>query len=258
MNALVSILTPSFNAEKFIAQTIQSVLDQTYNNWELIIVDDASTDDTIARISTFLVQDPRIILIQNSINQGAAYSRNVATHHAKGDYIAFLDADDLWHPKKLEKQLGVMKTNNNAVCYTSYLHIDTQGNKLNKRIVALKTLSYNKQHKNNYIGNLTGMYHAKKIGKIMAPNMRKRQDWAVWLEAIKRNKKPAIGIQEDLAYYRVQKNSISSNKIGLLKYNYWFYRKHLGYSTIASGYHLLRFLGEYFIVRPRYIQNTSK
>ena len=98
------------------------------------------------------------------------------------------------------------------------------------------------------------MYNAEVLGKIIAPNLRKRQDWAVWLEAIKRNKKPAIGLQEDLGYYRVHKKSMSSNKVGLVKYNYWFYNKHLGYSKTASGFYLVQFLWEYFFIRPKFIQ----
>ena len=254
MSKLVSIITPSYNSEKYISETIQSVINQTYQNWELVIVDDASTDTTVKIIQEFIKQDNRIKLLQNKANKGAAFSRNRATKVAKGDYIAFLDADDLWIPKKLEKQINFMIKYDNAVCYSSYLHIDETGNPLKKRIVALPSLSYKKQLKNNYIGNLTGVYNARKLGKINAPNLRKRQDWAVWLEAIKRNKKPAIGLQEDLALYRVRKNSISAKKIGLVKYNYAFYNKHLGYSKIASGFYLLRFLWEYFLVRPKYIQ----
>ncbi len=254
MSALISIITPCFNSEKYIALTIRSVLKQTYPYWELIVVDDASTDATPKIIEEFIKKDNRIVLIQNPNNQGAASSRNLATQKAKGDFIAFLDADDLWHPEKLKKQLDFMKLHDNAVCYTSYLHIDEKGNSLNKRVLAMPQLSYKKQFRNNYIGNLSGIYNATKIGKIIAPNLRKRQDWAVWLEAIKRNKKPAIGLQEDMAFYRVRKNSISANKTSLLKYNYWFYNKHLGYSKASSVYFLLLFLAEYFFVRPKYIQ----
>jgi len=251
---LVSIITPLYNAAPYIEKTIQSVLDQSYQNWELIIVDDASTDTSVAIVTTNFGNEPRIKLTTVSSNQGAAHCRNLATAEATGDYIAFLDADDLWHSKKLEKQLHFMQMNNCDVSFTSYQHIDEQGKSLQKRIVAMPKLTYNKQHKNNYIGNLTGMYNARDLGKIIAPNIRKRQDWAVWLEAIKKSGKPALGLQEDLAYYRVRQDSISANKSKLIKYNYAFYRTYLGYSWLKSIVCMLQFFWEYFFVRPKNIQ----
>ncbi len=254
MSKLVSIITPSFNSEKYIFETIESVQNQSYSNWELLIVDDASTDTTCLIVERYSKKDFRIQLTKNTTNKGAAFCRNLATKLSKGTYIAFLDSDDLWHPNKLEKQINFMNKHQNAVSYTSYLHIDEEGKSLAKRIKAMPTLSYKKQLKNNYLGNLTGIYNVDVLGKIIAPNLRKRQDWAVWLEAIKRNKKPAIGLQEDLAFYRVHKKSMSSNKTRLLKYNYWFYTKHLGYSKIISAFYLVVFLWEYFFIRPKFIQ----
>jgi teichuronic acid biosynthesis glycosyltransferase TuaG len=240
---LVSIITPLYNASSFISETILSVQNQNYLNWELIIVDDASLDSSVKIAEEFANNDSRIFVYRNKQNKGAAFCRNLATEKAKGDFVAFLDADDLWHQDKLQKQLNLMQEKNNPVSCTSYLHIDEQGKLLNKRIKALPLLSYNKQHRNNYIGNLTGMYNASVLGKITAPNIRKRQDWAVWLEAIKRSGKPALGIQEDLAYYRIHKGGISSNKLNLIKYNYIFYRDYLGV-----------FFWEYFIHRPKQIE----
>lgn len=251
---LISIITPLFNAEKYIAQTLESVLHQTVEHWEHIIVDDASTDASTAIVTQWADKDPRIKLFKLTHNQGAAACRNKATLEAQGAFIAFLDSDDLWHPQKLERQLAFMQANRCEVSYTSYLHIDEAGKPLGKRVKALSELTYAKQHRNNYIGNLTGMYMASKIGKVIAPSIRKRQDWAVWLEAIKRSNKPALGIQEDLAYYRVRKNSISSNKFNLIPYNYKFYRQHLGYSRVSATLHLLRFFWEYFLIRPKQIE----
>jgi len=254
MTPLVSIITPLFNAEKFIAQTLESVQNQTYSNWEHIIVDDASKDNCIAIVEKQAQHDPRIQLIKFLENKGVAFCRNHATELAKGDYIAFLDSDDLWHPRKLERQIHFMEENNCEVSLTSYLHMDKAGNLLNKRIKAFPLLSYKKQHCNNYIGNLTGIYKASKLGKIQAPSIRKRQDWAVWLEAIKKSGKPALGIQEDLAYYRVREDSISSNKRNLVKYNFKFYHEYLGYSWLTSVFYLLRFFWEYFFIRPKQIE----
>ncbi len=255
---LISIITPLYNAESFISETMQSVLNQSYTNWEHIIVNDASTDGSLSKITAFAHNDERIRIEDVSTNKGAAYCRNLATTMACGSFIAFLDSDDLWHPDKLEKQLTFMNQNQCAVSYTSYIHIDEFGNSLNKRILALPELTYKKQHRNNYIGNLTGMYNAEILGKIASPDIRKRQDWAVWLEAIKRSGKPAMGMQEDLSFYRVRQDSMSSNKTNLVKYNYSFYKDHLGYSSIKSGWNMLKFFYEYFFVRPRYIQKLQQ
>ena len=251
---LVSIITPLYNAEKFIAETIASVQNQTYSNWEHIIVDDASSDSSVKITRDLATSDERIKFIENSVNKGAAVCRNRATEEAKGQFIAFLDADDLWSADKLEKQLRFMVEKKCSVSFTSYLHMDEDSRPLNKRIKALVSLSYEKQHSNNYIGNLTGIYKASDIGKIEAPNIKKRQDWALWLEAIKRNGKPALGLQEDLAFYRVHKGSMSGNKLNLVLHNFQFYHKYLGHSIIASAYYMLRFFWEYFLVRPRQIQ----
>jgi glycosyltransferase involved in cell wall biosynthesis len=251
---LVSVITPVYNAASFIAQTITSIQKQSYQNWELIVVDDASTDQGPAIISRLAQQDARIQFHPLSENHGAAYCRNMATKFARGDYIAFCDADDLWFPQKLEKQVSFMETERCLVSFSSYLHIDEDGHSLQKRVRAMPYLTYRKQRRNNYIGNLTGMYNASAIGKIEAPNIRKRQDWAVWLEAIRRSGSPALGIQEDLAYYRVRPGSISANKLKLVRHNYLFYRKHLAYGPLKSLYFLLLFFREYFFVRPTHIE----
>ena len=253
---LVSIITPLFNAEKYIAQTLLSVQQQSYSNWEHIIVNDASQDTSEAIVKKAAEKDARIQLVSLSENKGAAYCRNHATELAQGDYIAFLDSDDLWHPEKLTKQISFMQTHNCEVSYTSYLQINEAGESLQKRIKALDQLPYKKQLRNNYIGNLTGIYQAESLGKILAPPIRKRQDWAVWLMAIKKSGKPALGLVEDLAYYRVHEGSISSNKLSLIPHNFRFYRKHLGYSWIGSAYRLLRFFWEYFMIRPKNIEKA--
>lgn len=254
---LVSVIMPVYNSSRYISEAIKSVLAQTYTNWELIIVDDASTDGTAQIIERFATSQPRIISIKLATNNGPGFCRNKATEVAIGDYIAFLDSDDLWMLDKLEVQLDFMIENNCDVSFTSYLHIDETGNSLNKRVRAMTVLSHKKQFRNNYIGNLTGMYHAASLGKIESPKIPKRQDWALWLEAIKLSKKPARGIAQDLAYYRIRKNSVSSNKIGLLKHNFNFYKNHLGYSWPASLYFMSGFLWEYFFVRPKFIETLD-
>ena len=251
---LVSVITPLYNAEKFISQTIESVLAQTYQNWEHIIVDDCSTDQSVQWVKNYAEKDPRIRWVISEENKGAAVCRNEATQLAKGRFIAFLDSDDLWLPKKLETQINFMIKQNCGVSFTSYIHINEEGKSLNKRIKALKEVPFQKQHRNNYIGNLTGIYDIEKVGKIIAPNIRKRQDWAVWLEAIRKSGKPALGIQEDLAQYRVREGSISSNKWKLIQFNFRFYRDYLGYSWFKSVRCLLGFFWEYFVNRPKQIE----
>ena len=247
-----------FNSEEFISESINSVINQSYHNWELLLIDDCSTDKTIEIVNQYIVENNKIKLFKSELNQGAAYSRNRGIESAQGDYIAFLDADDLWKPNKLEIQIAFMETNQCDVCFSSYEQIDEKGKPLNKLIQALPELTYQKYLKSNYIGNLTGIYNAKTLGKITAPNLRKRQDWLLWLAAIKKSGKPAQGIQESLAYYRVRKNSMSSNKIDLLKHNYWVYKKGLCFSTLKSIGYMLIFLNEHFFIKSKQMVSINK
>lgn len=258
MAPLVSIITPMCNSEAYILEAIYSVINQTHKAWELILIDDKSEDNTLQIIKPFLKEFSNIILLKNETNLGAALTRNKGVIEAKGQYIAFLDADDLWKPHKLETQIAFMKRENCEVCFSSYDLIDEKGNPFNKRVKALKTLSYSKLLKSNYIGNLTGIYCVQKLGKIKSPNLRKRQDWLLWLSAIKKSGKPAQGIQESLANYRIRKDSMSSNKFNLIKYNYWVYKKGLGFSTLKSMYCMLVFLKEHFFVKPNQIVTINK
>lgn len=251
MSQLVSIITPLYNSEAFIIQTIHSVLQQSYTNWELVLIDDCSTDNTITIVNNFIAGNNQIKLIKNKENKGAAVSRNKGVMAAKGDYIAFLDADDLWKPKKLEKQIAFMQDQGCEVCFCSYEQINEKGKPLNKLIKALPVLTYKKYLKSNYIGNLTGIYNAKKRGKIKAPNLRKRQDWLLWLKAIELSGKPPKRLEESLALYRVRDNSISSNKLELLKHNYWVYKRGLSFSTPKSIYYMLIFLYEHFFIKSK-------
>ncbi|CAH8282811.1 hypothetical protein EV196_101661 [Mariniflexile fucanivorans] len=258
MKPLVSIITPLFNSEAFISETINSVINQTYKNWELLLIDDCSTDKTIEIAHQFVLKFPNIKLIKNDKNLGAAITRNKGIEASQGTYIAFLDGDDVWKPEKLEKQIAYMQAENCDVCFSGYEQIDEAGKPLNKLIKALPELTYQKYLKSNYIGNLTGIYNATVLGKIKAPDLRKRQDWLLWLAAIKKSGKPAKSIEESLAYYRVRKNSMSANKLNLLKYNYLVYRKGLGFSTIKSVYYMLIFLNEHFFVKSKLIVSTEK
>lgn len=252
-NSLVSVIMPVFNAENFIEAAVNSVISQTHSNWELFIIDDASTDGTLSNVENLAKQDLRIKVLRNKDNVGTGISRNKGIKAAQGDYIAFLDADDLWKPKKLEIQLEVMQQQGAAVCFSSYQPIEENGNSRNEIIEAYPILSYQKLLKSNYLGNLTGIYSTNKLGKIYAPEIRKRQDWALWLEAVEKGG-PAIGIQRCLAKYRVRKGSISGNKLAMLRYNFNIYHQVLGFSFPKSLVYMLIFLKEHFLVKPKQVK----
>jgi glycosyltransferase involved in cell wall biosynthesis len=253
---MVSIVTPAYNSEEFIAITIDSVIAQTFTNWELIVVNDGSTDKTQGIVEEYSQKDNRIRILNHTISKGAGVSRNYAIKKATGDYITFLDADDIWKPEKLEEQLKLLNDQNVAVCFSSYELIDEKGQLLNTIIEALEKVSYKKQLRCNYIGNLTGIYDVKKLGKIYMPEIPKRQDWILWLKAIEKGG-DAIGIKESLAFYRVRKDSISSNKWKLIKHNFNVYRKTLKFGWIKSIRFILIFLFEYFFVKSKQIKKIS-
>jgi teichuronic acid biosynthesis glycosyltransferase TuaG len=248
--ALVSVIMPAHNAAGFIAESIQTVMQQTYTEWELLVIDDASVDETSQVVEGLQAKDERIKLHRLPANQGAGFARNIGIKAATGDFICFLDADDLWKPHKLETQLKFMEQEQLDVCYSSYELINEDGKSLNRQIKALEYLSFNKLKKANYIGNLTGIYNAAKLGKIYCPLIRKRQDWGLWLLAVEKAGY-ARGIQEPLAAYRERQNSISGNKLEMLKYNYQVYQKVLGYTPQKSLFWMLLFLWEQLLVKRR-------
>jgi glycosyltransferase involved in cell wall biosynthesis len=238
MNNLVSIITPNYNSEKFISETIKSVLNQTYKNWEMIIVDDVSSDKSIDIITSFCKKDARIQLHQLPENSGAAIARNKAIDLAKGTFIAFLDSDDLWLPKKLEFQLDFMLKNNYSLSYTSYEIINEEGELTNKIISCKDKLNYNRMLYSNEIGCLTAMYNKDVLGKIFMPEIRKRQDYGLWLKILK-SEKYAFGFATVLAQYRDRSKSISNNKVEMLKWNWNLYKNVENLSYFRATYYTL-------------------
>lgn len=208
MNDLVSVIMPSFNTEKYIAESIKSVLCQTYTNLELIIVDDCSTDRTDEVVAGF--KDDRIKYLKNEKNSGAAISRNKALNAAKGKWIAFLDSDDLWTKDKLEKQIAFMEKNEYAFSYTDYEKIDENGDPLNVYCTGPEIVTKRKMYKYGYPGCLTVMYDAEKIGKVQISDIKKNNDYAMWLIVCK--KADCYLLHENLAKYRIRKVSISHDK----------------------------------------------
>jgi glycosyltransferase involved in cell wall biosynthesis len=253
---LVSIITPSFNSEKFIAETIQSVQNQTYKNWEMIIVDDYSSDETVAIVTKMALQDNRIQLFQSEKNSGTGIARNTALEKAKGRYVSFLDADDLWKPQKLEKQIDFLKTNNVPFTFSFYDCIDETGKALNKRVEAPGNLSYRQLFFCNYVGNLTGIYDVNYFDKIAISSIRKRQDWMLWLTILKKIR-TARPIPESLAFYRIRENSLSASKLDLLKHNFTVYRTFHGFNIVVASFCMTGFLFTQLIIKPGYIKKVK-
>lgn len=255
--SLVSIITPTFNSEKFIAETIQSVKNQTYENWEMIIVDDCSSDETFSIISNFSKNDNRIKIHQLKNNSGAGVARNEGVNLASGRFISFLDSDDLWKPSKLKKQVEFLISNNLPLTFSFYERINEEGKPLNEIVRCPKKLHYFQLFFCNYVGNLTGIYDVTYFGKINISSIRKRQDWVMWLSLLKKTK-IAIPIPESLAYYRVRVNSISASKYDLLKHNFSVYKNYHKLNIVMSILCMIGFLISQIIIKPFYIKNLNK
>lgn len=206
---MVSIVMPSYNTGKYIKQSIESVLNQSYKNWELLIVDDCSTDNTHDVLKEFC--DERIRVIVNDINSGAAISRNKAINEAKGEWIAFLDSDDLWTEEKLEKQIKFMKENKYSFSCAYSIYIDEDSNHLNKLDTCPMKITRKDMFLYNWIACLTAMYHVPTVGLIQIENIAKRNDYAMWLQITKKTECHCF--PEVLGLYRVRKNSMSHTNV---------------------------------------------
>lgn len=253
---LVSILTPAYNSEKFIAETIRSVQNQNYTNWEMIIVDDGSIDKTSSIASEMAKTDSRIKVFVLEKNSGTGIARNTALTKSSGRYIAFLDADDLWKPQKLQKQIDFLDINKLPFTFSFYDCIDEDGKSLHKRVEAPINLTYRQLFFCNYVGNLTGVYDVQYFGKISISSIRKRQDWMLWLTILKKIK-TAQPVPESLALYRIRDNSISASKTALLKHNFAVYRTFHGHNWILSLLYMAVFLFTQILIKPWYIKKSN-
>lgn len=234
---LVSIIMPSYNTAKYIADSINSVIKQTYENWELIIVDDCSNDNTDEIVNSFL-RDERIKYFKNERNSGAAISRNKALREAKGRWIAFLDSDDLWIPEKLEKQINFMEKNNYVFTYTDY-RINLNGEWLPYINIGPDVVNRWKMYNYCYFSTITVMYDQQKVGLIQIENLKKHNDYAMWLKIIE--KSSCYRLPECLSYYIKHENSISSgSKLNLIKHHYILFRKGMKKGIISSSILTLR------------------
>lgn len=254
MNELVSIIMPSYNTGRFIRETIESVLAQSYSNWELIIVDDCSTDNTDYVVASFLT-DERIRYIKNEHNGGAAVSRNRALREAKGKWIAFLDSDDLWEPDKLQKQISFMKNNGYHFTYTNYIEIDEQSKANGKSVTGPKRITKHGMYNYCWMGCLTVMYDADAVGLIQIADIKKNNDYAMWLKVCK--KANCYLLDETLASYRKRSGSISNHGyMKLLKWHYRLYREAENKSMISSFILTVRNLFFGVLKKLRYVKEN--
>ena len=230
---LVSIIMPTFNTAKFVSDSIESVLNQTYTNLELLITDDGSSDGTRDILENYKKKDSRIKVFYLEGNQGAGPARNKCLKEAQGRYIAFCDSDDRWIPTKLEKQIQFIQEKNCSLTYSSYILCD-EDNREEGIFIAPKKVTYAGMLRDDKIGFLTALYDLKAVGeKFYFPSLRKRQDWAMVILLLKKCR-VAYGLKEPLAYYRLRHNSISRNKCALISYNANVYKQILGFSTFKA------------------------
>ena len=235
MDELVSVIMPSYNTEKYILDSIRSVQAQTYTNWELIIVDDCSTDNTLETVRKHVEEtnENRIRLLSNEKNSGAAVSRNYALREAKGRWIAFLDSDDLWLPEKLEKQIRFMEENLYSFSYTEYTEINEESKELGVAVSGPKRITRNGMYNYCWVGYLTVMYDASVVGLIQIADIKKNNDYAMWLKAIENAE--CFLVEERLARYRRRSGSISSARYGtLLKWHFMMFRNGVGLGKVGS------------------------
>ena len=232
---LVSIIMPSYNASRFITESIKSVIVQTYQNWELLIADDCSKDSSVEVIKKIIDKDQRIKLFSLLKNVGAAAARNVAIEHANGQYIAFLDSDDVWEPEKLERQLAFMKENKYAFTYSEYYVMEEDGKKTGSFIRIPSSLSYRQYLRNTIIGCLTVVIDRNIVGDFRMPLIKSSHDMALWLLIMKRGYK-AYGIKEVLAGYRLVSTSNTAKKWKAAKDVWRVYRKIEHLSVLFSAF----------------------
>ncbi len=256
MNDKVSIIMPSYNTAKFISETIESVLAQTYTDWELIIVDDCSTDSTDDVIKPYL-SDSRIIYIKNDKNSGAAVSRNRALREAKGKWIAFLDSDDLWLPEKLEKQIRFMKDGNYHFSYTRYEEINESSESLGTQVSGPSKITKRGMYNYCWPGCLTVMYDAEAVGLIKIADIKKNNDYAMWLKVCK--KADCYLLDEVLAMYRRGRaGSISSHSVWkMIGWHYKLYKDAERQNSLAALFNTGRNLVFGFYKKKKYVMKNQ-
>ena len=241
MNALVSIITPSYNSAKFIAETIQSVQNQTHQNWEMIIVDDGSSDETENVVLSIIENDKRIQFHKLNQNSGPAVARNTGIEKASGDYMTFIDADDIWFSTFIENNIKTIQETGIPFVFSSYRRANEQLEFVYSDFIVPHKVSYTDILKSNSISCLTAFLDIKKLGKKYMPLIRKRQDMGLWLNYLKVIPF-AHGIQKTQAIYRIRENSLSRKKSDLIKYQWQFYRQVENLNVFQSAYYMLHWM----------------
>lgn len=237
MNPLVSIITACYNAEDFIEETIKSILNQSFSNWEWFVIDDFSTDGSVSIIEEYAQNDARIKLLPLKKNSGAAIARNTGIALAKGKYMTFIDADDVWLPQFLAENVARIEQTEGFLCASYDLYDESLKLKLGALIVP-KYATYSDILKTNTIGSLTAFIDISRLGKEFMPEIKYRQDMGLWLKYLKKINR-VEGIQQSLAIYRIRKQSLSNNKINLLKHQWIFYRDVENLSVLKSSYYFI-------------------
>lgn len=257
MAGLVSIIMPSYNTAVYIEKSIQSVLDQSYKDWELIIVDDCSSDNTDEVVRQFL-KDERIKYLRNEINCGAAICRNKALREAKGKWIAFLDSDDLWMPEKLEKQINFMEVYDYHFSYTNYSEIDIYGKKNGITVTGPPKITKIGMFNYCWPGCLTVMYDAEVVGLIQIADIKKNNDYAMWLKVCRKAK--CFLLDEELAMYRRGRvGSVSSHSIKtMIGWHYILYRLAENQGVISAVINTVRNIMFGFYKKIKYVKKGQK
>lgn len=217
-NTLVSVITPCFNADKTIVETIESILAQSYRDIELIVIDDCSIDSSFEIANEYSEMDPRVKVLKLDNNSGVSVARNTGIKASKGRFLAFCDSDDIWYPDKLEKQLELIFEKNAAICFSSYDLIDTSGEKKRLRAINKNTIKFADMLYANPIGNLTGLIDTSKVGRHFQAGCR-HEDYLMWIELL-RSVDYAVGVEESLAGYRVHGSNLTRNKLKSLLWHY--------------------------------------
>lgn len=239
---LVSIITPVYNSEKFLAQTLDSVAAQTYTQWEMLLIDDRSTDGSVRIVTERAAQDSRFKLIQLEENSGSGVARNEGIKQAAGKYVAFLDSDDIWVPDKLRIHVAFMERTKATFSHTSYGYLSEAGEVIrNTYHVSKKPVTYRHLLKRTEISCLTAMYNQEALGKRLMPTTRRKQDYGLWL-SILRSGEVSLPLDEELAFYRQRTGSATSNKKALILRHISFLREHESMSLPSAMYYTVHWL----------------
>lgn len=252
LKPLVSVIMPVYNSEDTLCESIESVLKQSYDNWELIITDDNSTDSSCQILKDYSTKDSRIKIHFFNQNLGAGVARNNSIKHAMGRFIAFLDSDDFWPDNKLHEQINFMLQNKIALCYTPYKKINIYG-EVTGSVNPPQKVNYKQLLKSNVIGCLTAIYDTHGIGKIYMPEIRKRQDMGLWLNILQKIDS-AYCLNTTYAFYREREKSLSSNKISILKWQWSFYHDYLKFGILRSSYYFCCYA--YYAVIKHYFRKV--